>query len=205
MVSPTAVGLSVESILTDSGAARLNGFVKFLNRSPVDEDVVHDSFSQLIAEQSQSGGPSDAFELRQLERRLDEEDRDNVAHLSSPGRKLKERRHRRRDVEWEDEETLGEPLIGERWSSATMRILSSMPSRTIGRSRGAIISQYYNRTMQLRRRRQSRPAIRDFSRSARPSIRGYGMEADSTDAEGAEGEESDEAPKNTAHPRSMRL
>uniref|UniRef100_A0A8C9YJG1 Transmembrane channel-like protein n=1 Tax=Sander lucioperca TaxID=283035 RepID=A0A8C9YJG1_SANLU len=37
--------------------------------------------------------------------------------------------------------------------------------------------------MQLRRRRQSRPAIRDFSRSARPSIRGYGMEVDSTDAE----------------------
>ncbi|XP_056265425.1 transmembrane channel-like protein 6b isoform X2 [Pseudoliparis swirei] len=159
--------------------------------SPVDEDVVHDSFSQLIAEQSQSGGPSDAFELRQLQRRLDEEDRDNVAHLSSPDHKLGEWRHRRRDVEWEDDERQGEPLIGERWSSATMRVLSSMPSRTIGRSRGAIISQYYNRTMQLRRRRQSRPAIRDFSRSARPSIRGYGMEADcmeadSTDAEGAE-------------------
>uniref|UniRef100_A0A672YC30 Transmembrane channel-like protein n=1 Tax=Sphaeramia orbicularis TaxID=375764 RepID=A0A672YC30_9TELE len=57
-----------------------------------------------------------------------------------------------------------------------------------GRSRGAIISQYYNRTMQLRRRRQSRPSIRDFSRSARPSIRGYGMEGDTTDSEGAERE-----------------
>uniref|UniRef100_A0A7N6AML7 Transmembrane channel-like protein n=1 Tax=Anabas testudineus TaxID=64144 RepID=A0A7N6AML7_ANATE len=55
-----------------------------------------------------------------------------------------------------------------------------------GRSRGAIISQYYNRTMQLRRSRQSRPSIRDFSRSARPSIRGYGVEADGTDAEGGE-------------------
>lgn len=44
----------------------------------------------------------------------------------------------------------------------------------LGRSRGAIISQYYNRTMQLRRRRQSRPSIRDFSHSSRPSIRGYG-------------------------------
>ncbi|XP_034398943.1 transmembrane channel-like protein 6b isoform X2 [Cyclopterus lumpus] len=151
--------------------------------SPVDEDGVHDSFSQLIAEQSQNGGPSDAFQLQQLQRHLDEEDRDNVAHLSSPGRDLRERRLRQRDVQWEDDERQGDPLLGERWSSATMRILSSMPSRTIGRSRGAIISQYYNRTMQLRRRRQSRPAIRDFSHSARPSIRGYGMEADSTDAE----------------------
>uniref|UniRef100_A0AAQ5YER1 Transmembrane channel-like protein n=1 Tax=Amphiprion ocellaris TaxID=80972 RepID=A0AAQ5YER1_AMPOC len=55
-----------------------------------------------------------------------------------------------------------------------------------GRSRGAIISQYYNRTMQLRRRRQSRPSIKDFSRSARPSIRGYGMEADEADGEDTE-------------------
>lgn len=53
-----------------------------------------------------------------------------------------------------------------------------------GRNRGAIISQYYNRTMQLRRRRQSRPSIKDLSRSARPSIRGYGNEEDTTDAEG---------------------
>lgn len=51
-----------------------------------------------------------------------------------------------------------------------------------GRSRGAIISQYYNRTMQLRRHRQSRPSIRDFSRSSRPSIRGYGgVESDGGD------------------------
>uniref|UniRef100_A0A671TLM9 Transmembrane channel-like protein n=1 Tax=Sparus aurata TaxID=8175 RepID=A0A671TLM9_SPAAU len=119
--------------------------------SPVDEEGVHDSFNQLIAEQSQNGGPSEAFELQQLQRDLDEEGRDS--------------------------------LIAERWSSATLKVLSSMPSRTIGRSRGAIISQYYNRTMQLRRRRQSRPAIRDFSRSARPSIRDYGIGADTTDAE----------------------
>uniref|UniRef100_A0A671MGP5 Transmembrane channel-like protein n=2 Tax=Sinocyclocheilus anshuiensis TaxID=1608454 RepID=A0A671MGP5_9TELE len=65
-------------------------------------------------------------------------------------------------------------------------VLSSMPSRTIGRSRGAIISQYCNRTMQLRRRRQSRPSIQHFPRSARPSIRGYRME---TDAAGFEEEE----------------
>uniref|UniRef100_A0A8C1QTG9 Uncharacterized protein n=1 Tax=Cyprinus carpio TaxID=7962 RepID=A0A8C1QTG9_CYPCA len=77
-------------------------------------------------------------------------------------------------------------LIGERWSSDTLKVLSSMPSRTIGRSRGAIISQYCNRTMQLRRRRQSRPSIQHFPRSARPSIRGYGVE---TDAAGFEEEE----------------
>ncbi|XP_053275694.1 transmembrane channel-like protein 6b isoform X3 [Pleuronectes platessa] len=150
--------------------------------SPVDEEGVHDSFNQLIEEQSQHGGRSDAYELQELQRELDEEGRDIVPYLSSPGHDLRERRTRGREGEWADDEAR-DP--GERWSSATMKILSSMPSRTIGRSRGAIISQYYNRTMQLRRHKQSRPAIRDFSRSARPSIRGYGME-DSTDAEGAE-------------------
>ncbi|XP_019960488.2 transmembrane channel-like protein 6b [Paralichthys olivaceus] len=149
--------------------------------SPVDEEGVHDLFNQLIAEQSQNGGMSDAYELQQLQRQLDDEGRDTVSHLSSPGHDHGERRPRGREVEWADDERI-DP--GERWSSATLKILSSMPSRTIGRSRGAIISQYYNRTMQLRRRKQSRPSIRDFSRSARPSIRGYGME-DSTDAEGA--------------------
>lgn len=44
-------------------------------RSPVDEEGVHDSFNQLIAEQSQNGGPSEAFELQQLQRDLDEEGR----------------------------------------------------------------------------------------------------------------------------------
>ncbi|KAL0180528.1 hypothetical protein M9458_022934, partial [Cirrhinus mrigala] len=44
--------------------------------------------------------------------------------------------------------------------------------------RGAIISQYCNRTMQLRRHRQSRPSIQHFPRSARPSIRGYRVETD---------------------------
>ncbi|XP_045075591.1 transmembrane channel-like protein 6, partial [Coregonus clupeaformis] len=63
-----------------------------------------------------------------------------------------------------------------------------MPSRTIGRSRGAIISQYCNKTMKLRRRRQSRPSIKDFSRSARPSIRGYGVETGGVETEGVEGE-----------------
>ncbi|GLD60919.1 transmembrane channel-like protein 6 [Lates japonicus] len=151
--------------------------------SPVDEEGVHDSFNQLIAEQSQNGGLSDAYELQQLQRQLDEEGQDNVAYLSSPDHDFRDRRQGQRGDEWEDGERQIDPLVGERWSSATLKILSSMPSRTIGRSRGAIISQYYNKTMQLRRRRQSRPAIRDFSHSARPSIRGYGMEADTPDAE----------------------
>ncbi|XP_027138541.1 transmembrane channel-like protein 6b isoform X2 [Larimichthys crocea] len=155
--------------------------------SPVDEEVVHDSFNQLIAEQSRNDGLSDAFELQRLQRDLEEEERqDDVPYLSSPGHEFRGNRPGRRDVEWYDGERHVDPIIGERWSSATLKVLSSMPSRTIGRSRGAIISQYYNRTMQLRRRRQSRPSIRDFSHSARPSIRGYGMEVDGTDAEGTE-------------------
>ncbi|TMS23444.1 Transmembrane channel-like protein 6 [Larimichthys crocea] len=155
--------------------------------SPVDEEVVHDSFHQLIAEQSRNDGLSDAFELQRLQRDLEEEERqDDVPYLSSPGHEFRGNRPGRRDVEWYDGERHVDPIIGERWSSATLKVLSSMPSRTIGRSRGAIISQYYNRTMQLRRRRQSRPSIRDFSHSARPSIRGYGMEVDGTDAEGTE-------------------
>ncbi|XP_037328685.2 transmembrane channel-like protein 6b isoform X3 [Pungitius pungitius] len=153
--------------------------IEFGLESPVDEEGVHDSFSQLIAEQNDH----DAVELQQLQRQLREEDPYDVSSLSSPGRDFRERRQGQRNVEREEDVRQGDPLLGERWSSDTMRVLSSMPSRTIGRSRGAIISQYYNRTMQLRRRRQSRPAIRDFPHSARPSIRGYGLEADTTDAE----------------------
>ncbi|KAL6110451.1 tmc6 [Pungitius sinensis] len=153
--------------------------IEFGLESPVDEEGVHDSFSQLIAEQSDH----DAVELQQLQRQLREEDPYDVSSLSSPGRDFRERRQGQRNLEREEDVRQRDPLLGERWSSDTMRVLSSMPSRTIGRSRGAIISQYYNRTMQLRRRRQSRPAIRDFPHSARPSIRGYGLEADTTDAE----------------------
>lgn len=40
----------------------------------MDEDGVHDSFNQLIAEQSQNGG-LDAFELQEIQRELDEEGR----------------------------------------------------------------------------------------------------------------------------------
>lgn len=44
-------------------------------RSPVDEEGVHDSFNQLIAEQSHNGGISDAYELQELQREVEEEGR----------------------------------------------------------------------------------------------------------------------------------
>ncbi|NWZ57032.1 TMC6 protein, partial [Haliaeetus albicilla] len=62
-------------------------------------------------------------------------------------------------------------------SSASLRILANMPSRTIGRSRGAIISQYYNRTARLRRR-SSRPPLQQLCHTARPSLRQYDLETD---------------------------
>ncbi|XP_074778015.1 transmembrane channel-like protein 6 isoform X2 [Athene noctua] len=62
-------------------------------------------------------------------------------------------------------------------SSASLRILASMPSRTIGRSRGAIIAQFYNRTARLRRR-SSRPPLQQLCPAARPSLRQYDLETD---------------------------
>ncbi|XP_077575751.1 transmembrane channel-like protein 6b [Stigmatopora nigra] len=156
--------------------------------SPADEEGVHDSFHQLLAEQFQTGDLGEAFELQQLQRELDEEGQDSVSHLSSPGLGRGDQRNHRRHMANQDAERETDPFLGERWSAATMKILSSMPSRTIGRTRGAIISQYYNRTMRLRRRKQSRPSIRDFSHSARPSIRGYGMATDGTDADSTDEE-----------------
>ncbi|XP_038140701.1 transmembrane channel-like protein 6b isoform X2 [Cyprinodon tularosa] len=147
--------------------------------SPADEDVVHDSFSRLIEEQSENNRLS-AIELQDLQQDLDEEGRDSLAGLSGPA--YRGWRLGSDETEEDDNERQTDRLLQDKLSSATLRILSSMPSRTIGRSRGAIISQYYNKTMQLRRRRQSRPAIKDFSRSARPSIRGYGVEVDTTDS-----------------------
>ncbi|XP_053562008.1 transmembrane channel-like protein 6 isoform X2 [Bombina bombina] len=54
--------------------------------------------------------------------------------------------------------------------SATMRILSNMPSRTIGRCRGAALSEYYNRTVR-KRRGKKRPSVYNLQRTARPSLR----------------------------------
>ncbi|MCJ8737496.1 hypothetical protein PDJAM_G00024430 [Pangasius djambal] len=121
--------------------------------SPADEDVVHDSFNQLIEEQSQDlNSHAEAIEMYPLK----EETGDDVSSFAV-----------------DEYGGTTEPLVDERWSSDTLRVLSLMPSRTIGRSRGAILSQYYTRTMQMCRHRQSRPSIRSFSRSARPSICGY--------------------------------
>ncbi|XP_030064519.1 transmembrane channel-like protein 6 isoform X2 [Microcaecilia unicolor] len=87
-------------------------------------------------------------------------DKGNVTHLKPPAHHA----------------GIGEDL-NESYSSATLKILASMPSRTIGRSRGAIISEYYNRTNRLRRRK-SRPSIHDLKFAARPSIRQYSLDFD---------------------------
>lgn len=52
---------------------------------------------------------------------------DNVAYLSSPGYDFEER-----NQDWDSDERLRDPLLDERWSSDTLKVLSSMPSRTIG-------------------------------------------------------------------------
>lgn len=57
--------------------------------------------------------------------------------------------------------------------------LAALTGPSSGRSRGAIISQYYNRTVRLRRS-ASRPQLRGLGRSARPSLRLYDLELDST-------------------------
>lgn len=57
-----------------------------------------------------------------------------MAYLTSPDHDFRDRRQGQRGVEWEDDERQIDPLVGERWSSATLKILSSMPSRTIGES-----------------------------------------------------------------------
>lgn len=118
-----------------------------LEPSPYEESEVHDSFHQLIQEQS----------LRVAEEGLE------LLSLG-PGR---------------GDQTLPRPDGAPVFSTATLRILASMPSRTIGRSRGAIISQYYNRTVRLRRR-SSRPLLGNVVRSARPSLRLYDLELDPT-------------------------
>ncbi|XP_045691852.1 transmembrane channel-like protein 6 isoform X2 [Phyllostomus hastatus] len=123
--------------------------------SPYDESVVHDSFHQLIREQSQRAA-EEGLELQPLG--------PGTGTLGPPG---------------SDRQALLGPEGAAVYSAATLRILASMPSRTIGRSHGAIISQYYNRTMELRRR-ASRPPLSGLARSARPSLRLYDLELDST-------------------------
>ncbi|XP_035252814.1 transmembrane channel-like protein 6 [Anguilla anguilla] len=140
--------------------------------SPVDERVVLHSFSPLIKEASPSSEERrEAVEMQDL---TEEQDGDDQAFLSSSA--LVGRGRGRLGAKQVN------PLVRARWSAATQRVLCSMPSRTIGRSQNAVISQCYNRSVR-RLRRQSQPSIRDFSRSARPSIRGYRMEVTSEDEE----------------------
>eukprot|EP00069_Balaena_mysticetus_P020887 bmy_13161T0 len=122
--------------------------------SPYDESEVHDSFHQLIQEQSRWV----AEEGLELQQRVP-----GAGALGASG---------------SDRQALLGPEGAPVYSTATLRILASMPSRTIGRSRGAILSQYYSRTVRLRRR-AGRPQLRDVGRSARPSLRLYDLELDS--------------------------
>uniref|UniRef100_A0A8C3UJY4 Transmembrane channel-like protein n=1 Tax=Catharus ustulatus TaxID=91951 RepID=A0A8C3UJY4_CATUS len=113
------------------------------------ERALHTSFHQLILEQS-------SLIEADLELELQERSRDACA------------------VSWP------EPGQGEEhpsYSSASLQILASMPSRTIGRSLGAIISQYCNRTARLRRR-SNRPPLQQLCRAARPSLRQYNLDTD---------------------------
>ncbi|KAM6111358.1 LOW QUALITY PROTEIN: transmembrane channel-like protein 6 [Pterocles gutturalis] len=122
--------------------------------SPDNEGALHTSFHQLIQEQSSLVEASVELEMQAR-------GREPPAPLDACA------------AAWP------EPGEGEQHPgyATTLRILASMPSRTIGRSRGAIISQYYNRTARLRRR-SSRPPLQQLSRTARPSLRQHDPETD---------------------------
>lgn len=126
--------------------------------SPDNESALHTSFHQLILEQS-------SLIEAGLQLELQERSRESPARLATPDACA---------MAWP------EPRQGEQppsYSSASLQILASMPSRTIGRNRGAIISQYCNRTARLRLR-NSRPPLQQLSRAARPSLRQYDLDTD---------------------------
>ncbi|XP_051490968.1 transmembrane channel-like protein 6 isoform X2 [Apus apus] len=68
-------------------------------------------------------------------------------------------------------------LIQEQSSLMEASLELEMQERGRGRSRGAIISRYYNRTARLRRQ-GSRPPLQQLCRTARPSLRQYDLETD---------------------------
>ncbi|XP_062447394.1 transmembrane channel-like protein 6 [Rhea pennata] len=114
--------------------------------SPCNEGAMHTSFRELIQEQSSLVEAEAVMELEM------------------------QARGREPPAPWAT--GWPEPELGEEhaaYSSATLRVLASMPSRTIGRSRGAVIAQYCNRTAQLRCR-SSRPSLHQLVRVARPSL-----------------------------------
>ncbi|XP_064378982.1 transmembrane channel-like protein 6 isoform X2 [Dromaius novaehollandiae] len=122
--------------------------------SPCNEGALHTSFRQLIQEQSSLAEAAAALELQ----------------VQAGGREPPEPWPAGWPAPEQDQERAG-------YSAATLRVLASMPSRTIGRSRGAIISQYCNRTARLRRR-GSRPPLQQLSRAARPSLRQHRPDTD---------------------------
>ncbi|XP_041265163.1 transmembrane channel-like protein 6 [Onychostruthus taczanowskii] len=124
--------------------------------SPDNERALHTSFHQLILEQSS---------LIEAGLELQERARESPACLATPEACA---------MAWP------EPGQGEEhpsYSSPSLQILASMPSRTIGRNLGAIISQYCNRTARLRRR-SGRPPLQQLCRAARPSLRHYDLDTD---------------------------
>lgn len=129
--------------------------------SPCDESAMHDSFKHLIEEQRRlSEECSEVIEMEQMQD-MGKEDLCPVFADDS-----------------EDSFNM-ECMPHDAYSSMTLRILSSMPSRTIGRSKGAIISQCYNKTMKLQCRKRRRPAIFERRHSSRPSIRQYDLDNES--------------------------
>ncbi|KAK9406974.1 transmembrane channel-like 6 [Crotalus adamanteus] len=137
-----------------------NGDPASQDPSPYDEGAVHDSFHQLIKEQS-SLAEQELVEMQDLINRSKE----NLVPPSG------------RTGAWNPDAQLVEHPD---YSSTTLRILAKMPSRTIGHSRGAILSQYYNCTTARRRRRSHRAPLQEASRSARPSFRQLSLELDSS-------------------------
>ncbi|XP_063032116.1 transmembrane channel-like protein 6 isoform X2 [Melospiza melodia melodia] len=126
--------------------------------SPDNERALHTSFHQLILEQS-------SLIEAGLELEMQERTRESPAYLAVPDACAMAWPEPRQDEEHPSH------------SSASLQILASMPSRTIGRSLGAIISQYCNRTARLRRR-SVRPPLQQLCRTARPSLRHYDLESD---------------------------
>lgn len=57
---------------------------------------------------------------------------DAVGFLPSHGYDFEGDWPAQRDEDWDYEGRQTDPLIADKWSSATLKVLSSMPSRTIG-------------------------------------------------------------------------
>ncbi|XP_071250533.1 transmembrane channel-like protein 6 isoform X1 [Salvelinus alpinus] len=133
------------------------------------DDTAQDSMCQLIRVTG-TGLESGSPETLEMEV-LTTEGRDRLAsHMSDVREQADER---------SEESMQTNLLVRTRWSAATLRVLSSMPSRSVGQqSRLEIISQCNIRSTQLRRYHRQ---TQDVSLSSRPSIRGYGIEADSED------------------------